>query len=237
MDEPAAQEYPPVFGANSWRTTSLWSPFLSSLPITGASISILDDAHRQSTVGTSDSLAAQLDELQFDLGEGPRWECLATGLPVLVPHLDGTTGSSSGSSWPMFGTAVRELEVGALFAFPLHLGAAVVGVVDMYRSTPGELDIAAIGRATAIADGIALRAVRLAVGGAGNDRSLDTQRNPAMRREVHQATGMILFQLDSTATEAFSRLRAYAFSSGRSMLEVSRDVLARRIDFSELPEE
>jgi hypothetical protein len=233
MDESAAPQESPVFGVTSWRTTSLWSPFLSSLPVSGASISILDDARRQSTIGTSDSLAAQLDELQFDLGEGPRWECLTTGRPVLVPQFDG----SSGANWPMFDSAVRDLDVGALFAFPLHLGAAVVGVVDMYRSTPGKLDTAAIARATAIADGIALRAVRLAVGGADNDRSLDTPRNPAMRREVHQATGMILFQLDTTATEAFSRLRAYAFSSGRSMLEVSRDVLARRIDFSELPEE
>jgi len=232
MDESAAQEDPPI-GVRSWRTTSLWSPFLTALPITGASISVLDDGQRQSTVGTSDSLAAQLDELQFDLGEGPRWECLATGRPVLVPRFD----EQSGAQWPMFDLAARELDVGALFAFPLHLGAAVVGVVDMYRSTPGKLDNAALVRATAIADGIALRAVRLAVAGADNEKALDTQRNPAMRREVHQATGMILFQLDTSATEAFSRLRAHAFSSGRSMLDVSRDVLARRLDFSELPEE
>jgi hypothetical protein len=233
MDESATQQEQPDSSVNSWRTTSLWSPFLAALPITGASISVLDNERWQSTVGTSDSLAAQLDELQFDLGEGPRWECLKTARPVLVPHVDPT----SGASWPMFDMAVRALEVGALFAFPLHVGAAVVGVVDMYRSTPGTLDRAAIGRATAIADGIALRAVRLAVGGADNDRSLDTSRNPAMRREVHQATGMILIQLDTSATEAFSRLRAHAFSSGRSMLDVSRDVLAHRIDFGELPEE
>ena len=60
---------------------------------------------------------------------------------------------------------------------------------------------------------------------------------PALRREVHQATGMIIAQLDATPTEAFSRLRAYAFASGRSVGDVAADVVHRRLNFAELPDD
>jgi hypothetical protein len=52
------------------------------------------------------------------------------------------------------------------------------------------------------------------------------------RREVHQATGMILVQLGISADEASLLLRAHAFSSGRSVKEVANDVVERRLDFS-----
>jgi AmiR/NasT family two-component response regulator len=58
--------------------------------------------------------------------------------------------------------------------------------------------------------------------------------SPTMRREVHQATGMILMQLETTATEAFSLLRAHAFSSGRTVEDVAKDVVARLLDFRQL---
>ncbi|WP_354576765.1 ANTAR domain-containing protein [Frigoribacterium sp. UYMn621] len=58
---------------------------------------------------------------------------------------------------------------------------------------------------------------------------------PALRREAHQATGMILVQLDTTATIAYSRLQAYAFAQGRTVLSVARDVVTRTLTFDNLP--
>jgi AmiR/NasT family two-component response regulator len=55
---------------------------------------------------------------------------------------------------------------------------------------------------------------------------------PAMRREVHQATGMVQAQLEVSATEAFSRLRAHAYSAERPIEDVARDVVRRELDFS-----
>jgi hypothetical protein len=47
---------------------------------------------------------------------------------------------------------------------------------------------------------------------------------------------MVLWQLNLTATDAFSRIRAYAFSSGSTVQEVAHDVVNRRLNFAELPE-
>lgn len=131
-------------------------------------------------------------------------------LPVLVPDV-----RASRSSWPVFGAAAIELGVGAMFAFPLSMGAIVVGVVDLYRSTPGILsrnDVATAQALAAVASGVALR---LAARSASEEEPADGSFAPELRRVVHQATGMVLVQLDVSATEAFARLRAHAFASGR----------------------
>ena len=46
---------------------------------------------------------------------------------------------------------------------------------------------------------------------------------------------MILAQLDISATEAFIRLRAHAFATGRPVQELAHDVVTRMLDFRELP--
>lgn len=63
------------------------------------------------------------------------------------------------------------------------------------------------------------------------EEALDTvlAGEPPHWAEVHQATGMVSVQLGVPLDEALVRLRAYAFADGRSLREVSRDVVARRV--------
>lgn len=200
--------------------------FVEHLSVTGASISVVG-AHGQLTIGASDAVSARIEELQFELGEGPHHDVLSSGEPVLVPGLSGPQISQ----WPVFGAAVAQLGVGALFAFPLTIGAATVGVADMYRIAPGTMDPPTISAALSLASRTAAPALRLAAKSA-NVEAPDAQHVvPELRREVHQATGIILAQLGITATEAFSRLRAHAFSTGRTLEYVAHEVVARRIDF------
>lgn len=205
--------------------------FVELLPVTGVSISVIGRSG-QSTIGASDPIAARVEEMQFELGEGPHKEALRTGQPVLVPEMRGRDHSR----WPVFGAAARELEIGALFAFPLVMGAVTIGVVDMYRSTPGTLDTRAVSVALSLAASTAGPASRLAAQSAGQDAPTTGVAVPEIRREVHQATGMILVQLEMTATEAFSRLQAHAFSSGRTIQYVAHEVVMRRLDFRDLAE-
>lgn len=48
--------------------------------------------------------AARIDEVQFDLGEGPCWNAVATGRPVLLPYLRSCSGDE-------FGRAHRDLDL------------------------------------------------------------------------------------------------------------------------------
>ena len=73
--------------------SSLCQPFLNVLPVTGASISMLKSPFRTEVVCASDALAARLDELQIDLGEGPCWDAVSTLQPVLIDHFDDVSHS------------------------------------------------------------------------------------------------------------------------------------------------
>lgn len=207
----------------------LAAPFLDMLPISGAAISVFDQSRRASLVHSTDGTAARLEEMHFDLGEGPLFDAFAGAVMVSVPDLTAT------DRWPAFLHGAAELDVGAIFVFPLMLGAACTGAVTCYRTTPGTLDDdeAEIGASLsrAIAGPASLQAIVLA-----QDEPVDNEHPLESRREVHQATGMVLWQLNITATDAFARIRAYAFSSGRTVQEVAHDVVSRRLNFAELSE-
>ena len=108
---------------------ALCAPFLLELPITGLSISVVSGSGAQSTVGTSDLIAARLEELQFQLGEGPTPDTLASGRAVLVPDI---ADESVSHRWAMFTSAAQEAGAEALFCFPMTVGVIPVGVVSLY---------------------------------------------------------------------------------------------------------
>lgn len=204
---------------------------MSALHITGASVTVFGQGVHQSTVCVSDPVAARGDALQLELGEGPHWEARRTGLPVLCPNL-----TANAVAWPAFALAASEIGMAAVFAIPITMGAVNVGAVDLYSSTARRLDAHHVSLASAMASRLAATAVRSATQSADDPVSTENGMAPALRREVHQATGMIQAQLDVTATEAFARLRAHAFSSGRAMDEIAAAVVARQLNFSELPD-
>lgn len=177
----------------------------------------------------SDGTSARLEELQFDLGEGPTYDTFTTAAPVLVPDIDDE------DRWPAFLADATDLPVRALFVFPLMLGAACIGTLLSYCTNPGPLDNFTIETGVSLGRAVAGPAFRTAIELA-HDEDPDSDAPIETRRQVHQATGMVLHQLDTTATNAFSRMRAYAFTNGSTMRDVARAVVETRLDFSALPE-
>ncbi|TFC07258.1 ANTAR domain-containing protein [Cryobacterium mannosilyticum] len=203
----------------------LCRPFLRALPITGAAISTLGAPFGTETVCASDDRAAQIDEFQFDLGEGPCWEALTTRRPVLSADIRHTSGS-----WPIFARAIATTDVGGLFAFPMFIGSLNIGAVDLYSTRPGSLSTSQIDDATVLVDLVARQVLRRALPARPEVPDVIEEEGYS-RRVVHQATGMLLAQLDLPAADALLVLRGYAFSHGRTVRDVATDVVARKITF------
>jgi hypothetical protein len=211
------------------RNTSLCAPFLAVLPMAGASVSLLSASNGQSTMCSSDDTAARLDELQFDLGEGPCWDAMSTRRPVLTPDL-AATGSQT---WPLFANAVHDAlgdDVRSIFAFPLTVGSLDIGAVDLYSPSNAPMRADEVMDATKLASLAAWQVLRRVLSDRPDENPDRLGTNN--RREVHQATGMVLAQLDISAADAALLLRAHAFSSGRTVAEVANDVIERRLDFA-----
>ena len=221
----------PPAGIPEWEWgDDLCAPFVELLPVSGASISVLRRDGDATTVCTSDALAQRLDAMQFALGEGPRWVVARTAKPSFSTDV----ARESHPDWPVFGAGLPTLGVGALFAFPILTGPVLLGVVDLYRRSPGALDRDATARALSLARRVAAPAVREAIRAAADEGSPEAKQH-ILRREVHQAVGMVFVQLDVTTAEALELLRAYAFSTGRPLEDVALDVVDRALDFRNLP--
>ncbi|PPF42755.1 hypothetical protein C5B85_15665 [Pseudoclavibacter sp. AY1F1] len=106
--------------------------FLQTFSVTGATVSTIGDPLGNATVSASNEVAARVDELQFDLREGPCWDAVATRKPVLTENMTALPPHR----WPAFTAAVSREPVGALFAFPMLVGPRAIGAVHMYSSKP-----------------------------------------------------------------------------------------------------
>jgi hypothetical protein len=209
--------------------SDLCGPFVAALGLSGAAVSTLGDPLGSETVCASDDRAARLDEIQLDLGEGPCWEALTPRRPVLERDVQGSVDTS----WPLARHAMRETGLGAVFAFPLVVAGLSLGAVDLYSRTARDISDQEVADATALSRIVArqvLRRALLAAEGAQEDTGAWTGRYS--RREVHQATGMVVAQMGIAAPDALLVLRGHAFATGRPLRDVAEDVVGRTLDFT-----
>jgi transcriptional regulator with GAF, ATPase, and Fis domain len=190
-----------------------------------ASIVLITTDHPQAGMAASDGAGA-VEELQFNLGEGPGIDAHAEGHPVFVEDLAEAT-----SRWTQFAPAARALGVGAVFAFPLRVGAIRTGVLSLYGKSTARLDRARLGELATLAD-LVTDAVLAMQSGSGADELAWSLTNATEHRAVvHQATGMIAMQLSCSVQDAFVRLRASAFAEGVGVDVVARRVVQRLVRF------
>lgn len=200
-----------------------------ALPATGVAVSLVTEEATPGMAAASDETSAIIDELQFTVGEGPCLDAFATRRPVLTANL----ADGGMTRWPGYAPAAHDQGVRAVFAFPLQIGAACLGVMDVYRDTPGALSREALAQALTFAE------VAVSTLLDGQERAADGE--PAMgldeamefRSDLHQAQGMVMVQLGVSLAEAMVRLRAQAYAHNRRLAAVARDVITRRLDLTQ----
>jgi len=198
-----------------------------TLSASGTGISMLTDDGVRSVSAASDPHSERIEELQFVYGEGPCIDAFESRRPVLIADLaDGAT-----ARWPMYASAAREGGVRAVFAFPLQIGAARLGVLDVFREQVGALSPDQFSDALTFADitVAALLDQQEATDAFDTDDGLADEVD--YRAELFQAQGMVMVQIAGTIGEAMARMRAYAYAESRGLGDVARDVVARRLRF------
>ncbi len=192
-----------------------------SLPAWGAGVSLMSGEGVRGVAAASDAASERIDELQFTLGEGPCIDAFRSRRPVLEPDM----GAGGSARWPAYGPAASREGLRAAFAFPLQVGAARLGVLDVYRRSTGMLSAPQLAQALTFADvatTMLLDGQAQAAPGTAAD-GLDEVFE--YRFELYQAQGMVMVQLAVTLVEALVVLRAYAFSHDRNLADVARDVV------------
>jgi hypothetical protein len=203
--------------------------------VDGAGVTMMVATPAQHVRFASDSVSGQVEQLQLVLGQGPCRDAAATGHPVLADDL---LAGGWRQRWPAFAGAAFEAGAAALFALPLQADGVAVGVMDLYRTTPGALGgrelTDALVFARAVTALLLAEALPDAEPRAGHESDTGTDGGsgagyPPQRAVVHQAAGMVSVQLEVPVEEALARLRAHAFATGAGVEEVAAEVVARRL--------
>lgn len=207
------------------RLTDLSGFFVELFPITGAAVSTVGEVLGSETISASDDVAARLDELQFDLGEGPCWEAMRTVAAVLEPDFR----RAGVKRWPAFASSVDDDDVASMFAFPLVVGELKMGAVDLYSAEPVRLSPRECTQAIAMAQVVSRHVLRDAL---SDFDERETEAGAFSRRTIHHATGIVLAQLDIDPDDALLMIQARAFSTGQRMMEVAQAVVDGTLHFT-----
>ena len=192
--------------------------------VAGAALSVGTDGTR-STVCATDDLSDQLEELQDTIGEGPSVDAQQTGFSVLIRDL-----SASDGRWPGFTPAASEAGVRGVFAFPLRMGVARLGVLSLYRTDAGPLDDDQFKDAWVLAEAATVLLMLTSPDGQpveASDWVLGDRSR--FRPEVHQAVGATMVHLDVGPRDAFARICAHAFATNTPIGVVATEIVARKL--------
>jgi hypothetical protein len=196
------------------------------LPVDRAALMIGGSSTTWEPLSATDDIAARIEAQQVVAGEGPAVDAAERGGPVLIDDL-----SVQFDRWPGFTTALGRDAYGAMFAFPLQIGAIAVGVLDLYRNEPVPIEPDELTAMLAVADIVTMVLMSRPQPDVDTN-TIDAWWTPSpASSEIHQATGMVVAQLSVAPRIAYLRLRAYAFSNDRPLTAVAREVIERRLRF------
>ena len=119
--------------------------------------------------------------------------------------------------------------LGAVFAFPLQLGAVKVGVLSLYREEAGPLTVDEVAEGLVLSEAVTHLVLAIQAEAPVGSLARPIADLAQYRAVIHQATGMIAAQLDSDMSTALACIRGYAFAYGSTIFDVAADVIARRL--------
>lgn len=187
----------------------------------GAGASLMDEAGRRTSTGTTDRIAAAADALQYELGEGP---CLSAWATVTVQHSRDTATEARWSEWC---AAAQDLGIGSVLSAPLVFRGKVIGALKVYSTRVDSFTVQDEHRLVLLA-GAAATLLGAAQGHDAPQRlSAGLQSALADRQAVETATGMLMERHGLSHDQARLRLLAMSRSRGLPIAELGRAILTR----------
>ena len=172
-----------------------------------AGLLLADPGGTLHVMASSSEQTRALELFQLQNEEGPCLECYRLGAPVIVADVD-----AEEERWPRFVPEARGAGFASVHALPLRLRDELVGVLNLFGSTPGRLNEPDLTAGQAMAD---IATIGILQHRAIHDAhvSVDQLQSALHSRIViEQAKGVLAERAGIDMPEAFDRLRRYARS-------------------------
>ncbi|MBT2269685.1 GAF and ANTAR domain-containing protein [Rhodococcus enclensis] len=188
--------------------------------VDGVGVAVFASESSRDLVFATDSVAEELDEMQFTVGEGPCLDAFRFQRPEL--HDDIVSGEAV-ARWPVFSTQAVAVGAASVYAYPLGEGSAPFGVLEVYGRAP-----VALAASEDVTCRLFARSIGLAVLGELDPAyALAPRFGDGVFRQgnVQVAVGIVAAQLGVSVEEASVRLRAAAFSRQCRITVIARDIV------------
>jgi hypothetical protein len=205
-----------------------------TLSVEDASLSLVDASQQRIPLGASSAVAEVAERLQFTVGAGPCMTAQEVQQPVFAVEDD------LRRRWPVF----TELLFGAtpfraIVALPLQPALAGAGAIDLYFRRSAEVLDLDVFEAVAVGE---------LVTSALSDAAVWSDWSPAdgpewlhgavpkRRAAVWEAIGKLSVDLEVSAPDALTLIRAHAYAAGLTVDDVAEELLSGRLTTHHLAE-
>jgi GAF domain-containing protein len=174
---------------------------------------------RIQTVGASDEIARQIDQLEHALGEGP---CL-DAIDESEPDQHFCTDLTSGSKWPTLAQMILErTEIKGMAGFRIRQDGQKVGALNVFSDTPGALTDHSLDQAIMLTS---FASVTLAALDRGEEATT-LRRGLESNREIGKAIGLLMAMHDIDDDQAFQMLSKVSQEMNIKLAQVATQVIA-----------
>jgi GAF domain-containing protein len=190
------------------------------LDVAAAGIMLAGPEGALRVMASSSEAMRVLELFEVQSQEGPCLDCYRTAQPVVNQDLATVNGR-----WPRFAAEALAAGFHSVHALPMRLRGAVIGALNLFRQTPGDLREADVEAAQALADvaTIAILQHRASL----EAQVINDQLNHALnsRIVIEQAKGMVAERLGVNMEQAFTTLRSHARNNNLRLVDVAQGVI------------
>jgi GAF domain-containing protein len=171
------------------------------------------------TVACSDQVAARVDEVQYELDDGPCLHAMRDGRMVRIED------TAEKAHWPEFEALAAAHGIRSCLALPLNADGKPVGALNLYSGKASAFGAAEARRAENFAEN-ASGALSLAMRLASHAALIAQLRSSLTSRTViDQALGIIMAREHCTQARAFAILRAASQNSNVKLRDIASAVV------------
>jgi GAF domain-containing protein len=174
---------------------------------------------RPVTVACSDSVAARVDQAQYELDDGPCLHAMRDG------HMVRIEDTVDNARWPEFEAQAASHGIRSCLALPLNADGKPVGALNLYARAASAFGAAEARRAENFAEH-ASGALTLAIRLASHAALIDQLRSSMISRTViDQALGIIMATEHCTQARAFAILRSASQNSNVKLRNIASAIV------------
>src|SRR3954471_10369739 len=178
---------------------------------------ILLQQEQVSTVAFSGTLAAYLDERQYDAGFGPCMDAALSGTVITIPD------TARSPTYPDFGRVAARHGITHTMSIGLPIPERTVGGLNIYGTGDHPFDEATQEVATAFAGYAAVAVANASVYASTASLAANLQRALESRAVIDQAKSILIGQHHISPDEAFDLLSRQSQTSNRKIRDIARE--------------